>query len=85
MEERMERCEDCPSKSEFKGTAAEYRALAKAKFQDEGSIEIDDNARIAQGAACGAYVEAWVWVDNPNWDWDNSVDEGSLPRPKKER
>jgi hypothetical protein len=51
----------------FKGTDEEYRKLAKRLFHDEGVIEIDDNARIAKGAECGAYVEAWVWVDNPNW------------------
>lgn len=56
-----------PEQPVFKETDEKYRALAKRSFHDEGVIEIDDNARIAKGAECGAYVEAWVWVDNPNW------------------
>ncbi len=60
-----------PEQAAFEGTDEEYRALAKKFFHDEGVIEIDENARIAKGADCGAYVEAWVWVDNPNWDDDS--------------
>lgn len=53
--------------AEFTGADEEYRVLARRYYHDEGVIEIDDNALIAKGADCGAYVEAWVWVDNPNW------------------
>ena len=62
----------------FNGTEAEYRALAKRYYHDEGVIEIDDGARIAQGASSGAYVEAWVWVDNPAWD--GSFEEQPTPK-----
>jgi hypothetical protein len=43
--------------------------LAQEQFQDEGHIEIDDNAEVsyvspAKGGDNGAYVQAWVWVYN---------------------
>jgi hypothetical protein len=42
--------------------------LAKAKWEDEGELEIDDSALISvsmedDGSIRGAYVQAWVWVD----------------------
>ena len=80
----MVREEAIPEQAIFKGTDAEYRGLAKRLFQDEGVIEIDDNARIAKGAECGAYVEAWVWVDNPNWV-EGSDERPPSPVPGKEK
>lgn len=55
-------------------TDADYRALAKKKYEDEGVLEIDDNAKVSisedpQGVR-GAYVQAWVWVDAPEQDED---------------
>jgi hypothetical protein len=41
-----------------------YVEAAKRLFHEEGSIEIDDNAKVSKGDANGAYVEAWVWVSN---------------------
>ena len=41
---------------------ARYRAAAKAQYQREGEIEIDDNAVVSYGSDPGAYVQAWVWV-----------------------
>jgi len=38
------------------------RARAKSLYQSDGSIEIDENARVSRGGETGAYVEAWVWV-----------------------
>ena len=40
-------------------------ATAKKLYHDEGSIEIDDAAKISMDddpATDGAYVQAWVWV-----------------------
>lgn len=31
-------------------------------FDDEGTCEIDENAKISNGDDDGAYVQAWVWV-----------------------
>lgn len=38
--------------------------VARHLYQNEGSIEIDDNAKIsrADGPTDGTYVQAWVWV-----------------------
>ena len=66
-----------PHESEHTERDEEYRKAAKAQYQDEGSIEIDDNAIVsrahdhAPGAPCnipgsadaeGAYVAAWMWI-----------------------
>ena len=37
--------------------------LAKLQHEEEGRIEIDDNAKVSDGDDNGAYVAAWVWVD----------------------
>ena len=43
-----------------------FRDEAKKSFHDEGTIEIDDNARVnCVDGNEGAYVQAWVWVDAP--------------------
>jgi hypothetical protein len=82
LEEIMVKEGAIPEQATFKGTDEEYRSLAKRSFHDEGVIEIDDNARIAKGAECGAYVEAWVWVDNPNWS--NGSEECLSPQASGE-
>jgi hypothetical protein len=48
-----------------------YRELAKEQYHRDGEIEIDPDAPVSRSAydSCerddGAYVQAWVWVDNP--------------------
>lgn len=44
--------------------ANQYRAMAKEKWESEGECEIDDNAIVSESEDGGAYVQAWVWVDN---------------------
>jgi hypothetical protein len=41
-----------------------YRRAAIHQHHDEGVIEIDENARVSDGADGGAYVQAWVWVSD---------------------
>ena len=43
--------------------------------EDEGTIEIDDNAVVSEGTDNGAYVAAWVWVyfDGTKFDKENEV------------
>lgn len=36
---------------------------AREYYQEEGNIEIDNNAEISKSDE-GAYVQAWVWVPN---------------------
>lgn len=43
-----------------------YRSQAEAKYGSEGSIEIDAGAVVSNGADRGAYVAAWVWVEDPD-------------------
>ncbi|MFK3741010.1 hypothetical protein [Massilia sp. TN1-12] len=38
-------------------------AAARTKREEEGEIEFDDNPKVAHGDG-GAYVQAWVWVNN---------------------
>lgn len=45
-------------------TSAQYRDAAKRIHESEGSIEIDDKAKVSRGDDTGAYVQAWVWVPN---------------------
>ena len=42
----------------------QYRKAAKRLFEKEGTIEIDDAARISQGTDPGAYVQCWCWVSD---------------------
>ncbi len=39
---------------------------ARVEYQDDGRVEIDDNAEVSRDddePQPGAYVAAWVWVD----------------------
>ena len=40
------------------------RAKAREIYEDEGSVEVDDNAVVsrAKPSEGGAYIQAWVWV-----------------------
>lgn len=54
-------------------TDEEYRKAAREQYGDEGQIEIDDEAPVSsQGPGPdmpeGAYVQAWVWVANLDYD-----------------
>jgi len=44
---------------------------ARAQFEREGELEIDDNPKISTASdveeeIIGSYVAAWIWVDNPH-------------------
>lgn len=43
-------------------SAQRYRAAAQTAKNDEGELEIDDEALVSMGDDDGAYVQAWVWV-----------------------
>jgi hypothetical protein len=43
---------------------ARYREAAHRLHHEDGSCEVDDNAKISRGDDPGAYVQAWVWVYN---------------------
>ncbi len=44
---------------------------ARETYQDEGILEIDDNARV-NVSDDGYYVQAWVWVDKEGAKHDKS-------------
>jgi len=51
------------------------RAQAKKRYHDEGFIEIDDNAPVSRAEDNpdgGAYVQAWVWIENPPQNIDEA-------------
>lgn len=37
-------------------------ALARALHEEDGKVEIDDDAKLSAGTDNGTYVQAWVWV-----------------------
>lgn len=41
-----------------------YAAYAHENYNDEGELEIDENAIVSLGTDRGAYVMAWQWVDD---------------------
>ena len=55
-------------------TNQEFIDAARAQYEDEGTIEIDDTAVVSRGSDNGAYVQAWVWVedDHPSDEDDDS-------------
>lgn len=42
-----------------------YLPLAEQKYSSEGQVEIDDSA-VVSDSEDGAYVAAWVWVEDPD-------------------
>ena len=49
-----------PSKKELRRRA--IVEMADKEYGHDGSIEIDDNAKLSEGDDNGTYVQAWVWV-----------------------
>lgn len=41
-----------------------FRRAAQRVHGRDGDVEIDENAAVSRGDDDGAYVQAWVWVDN---------------------
>lgn len=51
-----------------------YRQRAQDCIHRDGEIEIDDNAVVSTGADRGAYVAAWVWVEDDDKE-DGDADD----------
>lgn len=47
-----------------------FREIAKDEWQQDGEIEIDDNAVVSipeeDEELRGAYVQAWIWIERPD-------------------
>jgi uncharacterized C2H2 Zn-finger protein len=58
-----------PDTPEVKRTEEEERffQVAREEYHRDGEIEFDDDAKVSIGDPCeGAYVQAWVWIANPD-------------------
>ena len=57
----------------------DWVALAKAQYQDDGTLEIDEGAAVSVTDVLheitGAYVAAWVWVELPEGRTAQVVEE----------
>jgi hypothetical protein len=49
--------------------------LAGEQWAEDGKVEIDDDAKVSEGDANGAYVQAWVWVDFHGTDLDKDEED----------
>ena len=63
IEALVDRLKTCRSE-QVQPIAEAYRDHASEHLTDDGAVEIDDNALVSLGDDPGAYVMAWVWVDN---------------------
>jgi hypothetical protein len=72
-------------------TDDQIRQAARIISEEEGILEIDDDATISRGEDPGCYVQAWIWVNYedvagrlglPDPD-DNPLDDG-LPEMNSE-
>ena len=66
-------CVDCHIESEER--RFEIIDLAREQRQEEGSVEIDDDARLSEGNDNGCYVAAWVWADFAETKFDKHKEE----------
>jgi len=69
------RCVDCRIESEER--RFEIIELAREQRQEEGFVEIDDDARLSEGNDNGCYVGAWVWVNFADTKFDKEMEEKS--------
>lgn len=56
-----ELCPDCHLEAERR--RSEIIELARERHEEEGQLEIDDNALLSEGFDNGCYVQAWVWTE----------------------
>ena len=45
-------------------TDEEFRSAAVEQYGSDGEIEIDPSAIVSRGSDNGAYVQAWLWVED---------------------
>jgi len=49
---------------EDRPTVEQYRRAASRLYGNDGEIEVDADARVSRSDDGGAYVQAWLWVDD---------------------
>lgn len=68
---RKQREEQELDKYDSEPSDGNWISTAQALYQEDGRIEIDDNAEISNEPGDrdeGAYVQAWVWVERSEVD-----------------
>jgi hypothetical protein len=66
-------CVDCHIESEDR--RFEIVELAREQWHQEGSVEIDDEAKLSEGNDNGCYVAAWVWIDFAGTKFNKQMEE----------
>ena len=61
-------CPDCHMEAEER--RSQIIDLAREQRQEEGLVEIDDDAQVSEGNDNGCYVAAWVWLDFADTKFD---------------
>jgi hypothetical protein len=61
LHEVVDKLPETPQDGEING---KYRAAAKQRQQD-GELEVDENAAVSIGNDDGAYVQCWIWIRDP--------------------
>jgi hypothetical protein len=77
------RCEDCHAQAEDR--RLEIIELARNEHQQDGEVEIDDNAQLSEGNDNGCYVQAWVWVEFAGTEYDKDKEENHERQETTER
>lgn len=69
-------------------TNEQYIQAAREGYQRTGShrgdIEIDEGAEVSRGSDKGAYVQAWVWVNDPGAPEGGSIYDQDAPENQPE-
>ncbi len=53
---------------------AKIIALARGEYACD-EINVDDDAKLSEGDANGAWVQAWVWVNFSDTEFDKEIEE----------
>ena len=65
-------CPDCCIDDEER--RFEIIELSREQHQNDGELEIDDDARVSEGNDNGYYVGAWVWLDFADTKFDKEME-----------
>jgi hypothetical protein len=63
LKEAIDFCAESDARSRAASTLTE---IAREAHHRDGELEIDDNPVVSVSDDKGAYIAAWVWIDNPD-------------------
>ena len=75
-------CPDCHARAEERRLA--IIEMARQEHQEDGEVEIDNDAKLSEGTDNGCYVAAWVWFSFSGTEFDKETNEKgeNLERPQ---